>query len=155
MRWQDAAKALKRIAPPAAAALGGPAGGLAATVIAGALGVEKTPAAVVEAIRTDPEAAIKLAAVEADLAKAAMLDVQDARRAHAGHWMTWLVPLILLLLFAAAGASVFLVEVPISNQRIADLLLGSLLGMTASGVAYWVASSSGSAIKSAQLDAKR
>lgn len=155
MNWKTAASALRKIAPSAATALGGPAGGLAATVIAGALGVDRTPQAVIEAVKADPQAALKLAEISADLEKAAMLDTADARRAHAGHWMTWLVPLILLLLFAAAGASVFLVEVPISNQRIADLLLGSLLGMTASGVAYWVGSSSGSAAKQAQLDAKR
>ena len=78
MNWKTAASALRKIAPSAATALGGPAGGLAATVIAGALGVDRTPQAVIEAVKADPQAALKLAEISADLEKAAMLDTADA-----------------------------------------------------------------------------
>ncbi len=155
MNPRDALNVIRKVAPAAASVLGTPLAGAATAIIASHLGTEPTPTAIAQTIQANPESAIKIASLEADLAKAAMADVQDARIRNHGHWMTWLVPLILLTLFAAAGASVFLVEVPLNNQRIADLLLGSLLGMTASGVAYWVGSSSGSAAKQAQLDARK
>jgi hypothetical protein len=155
INWKSIAGTVGRAAPAAGAALVGPAGAAVGAVIASKLGTAPTPAAVQAAIKADPGVALKLAEIEKDLAIAGLQDTQHARTIHGTHWMTWLIPIVLLLLFACAGASVFMLEVPAGNQRIADLMLGSLLGMTASGVAYWVGSSSGSATKQAQLDARR
>lgn len=50
------------------ALLGGPAGGAVGAMVASALGVANAPAAVTEAISTDPEALVKLKQIESDRA---------------------------------------------------------------------------------------
>lgn len=155
INWKSIASTVGKAAPAAGAALGGPAGAAVGAVIASKLGTAPTPAAVQAAIKADPTVGLKLAEIEKDLAIAGLQDVQHARETHRGHWMTWLVPLILLAMFGAVGASIFLLEVPASNQRIADILIGNLMMMTGGGVGYWVSSSFGSAAKQATLDARR
>lgn len=64
--WKDAARSVAKHAPMLATVLGGPVAGAVASVVASALGVENTPDAVIEAVRTNPEAAVKLAEIEKD-----------------------------------------------------------------------------------------
>lgn len=68
MKWRDLAGIVGKIAPTLGTALGGPAGGAIGLLISQAFGVDKTPEAVAAAIQANPDAAIKLAAIEADLA---------------------------------------------------------------------------------------
>lgn len=73
MNWQDIAKSVAGFAPMlsgvlAATGVGAPvaaAVGLAGKLVSDALGVPNTPDAVAAAMQTDPEAGLKLAAVEA------------------------------------------------------------------------------------------
>lgn len=153
MNWKNAATALKKVAPAAASAIAGPAGGLAATVIAGALGVDRTSQAIIEAVKSDPQAALKLGEISADLEKAAMLDVQDARRANGTHWFVVLLTSILLALFAATTAALILAEIPPANRDIITLLVGQLSGFASAGVSYWLGTSIGSSRRAATLDA--
>lgn len=67
MRWSDAAEAVGKVAPAVGGALAGPAGAATGGLVARALGVEESPKAVAEAMQGDPEAAIKLRRIEADL----------------------------------------------------------------------------------------
>lgn len=66
MNWSDIGKNVAGVAPVLGGVLGGPAGAAAGTLIANLFGVEDDPAAVSEAIAKDPNAAIKLAKLEAD-----------------------------------------------------------------------------------------
>lgn len=68
MKWQDVADTLGRYAPTVGAAIAGPAGSAIGSLVAQALGVDDTPEAVAAALTTDPEAAIKLRKIDADLA---------------------------------------------------------------------------------------
>lgn len=146
MNWKDAAGALKKMAPAAAKVLPGPLGGIASTVIAGALGVEKTPAAIAEAVRTDPDAALKLAAIEADMEKLVLLDIQDARRQHRGHWMPPTLTLIYVALFVGAFAALILFgdRIPDGVREAVFMMNGAIVARFTQGGDYWLGSSRGS-----------
>lgn len=151
MRWKDAAAALKKIAPAAAGALAGPAGGLVASVIADKLGVKPTPAAIVAAVQADPDAAVKLAGIEAEVERARLEDVQHAREAHRGHWMPPTLTILLLFIMAGFCAALLFQEVPAANLRVVDTAFGAVLGAFSTAVAYWLGSSRGSADKQASI----
>jgi len=70
MDWGDIKDAVASVAPTLGTALAGPAGGAVGGLLASALGVEQTPEAVSQAIKADPQAAVKLREVEAGLEKA-------------------------------------------------------------------------------------
>ena len=65
--WESIKETVGSVAPMAGALLGGPAGGAVGSMIASALGVENNPDSVAKAIREDPQAAIKLRQIEAQL----------------------------------------------------------------------------------------
>ncbi len=67
MDWKDVGKAVGKFAPMLGAALGGPAIGGLASVVASALGVtdpDPQPEQIMSAIQGDPEAALKLLTVQ-------------------------------------------------------------------------------------------
>lgn len=66
MDWKDVAKTVGEYAPLVGGALGGPLGAGIGAVVSHALGVENTPDAVAEAVKTDPEAAVKLQQAQLD-----------------------------------------------------------------------------------------
>ena len=66
MEWKDVSAIVGKSAPLLGGLLGGPAGTAIGGIVASALGSEGTPDAVRQAIATDPNAAVKLAQIEAD-----------------------------------------------------------------------------------------
>lgn len=64
MEWKDISSFVGKTAPILGTVLGGPAGGAIGALVANALGVENEPTAIVEAIKKDPESAIKLKQLE-------------------------------------------------------------------------------------------
>ncbi len=66
MDWKDVAGIVGKAAPILGTVLGGPAGAAVGGLVAAALGVENTPDAIEKAVATDPEAALKLRALEMD-----------------------------------------------------------------------------------------
>lgn len=147
MNWQQVAKRLAGAAPALGAALAGPAGGVVGAVIADKLGVAATPAAVARQIEADPDAMARLAEVEADLAKAAMADTQDARQAHKGHWLPPALTLGLVAAVAALTAALFFLNIPAENRDMLNFALGNFFGWASAAIAYWIGSSRGSAEK--------
>lgn len=65
--WDSIKDTVGSVAPIAGSLLGGPAGGAVGSLIASALGVDNTPDAVAAAIKADPQAAVKIRQVEAQL----------------------------------------------------------------------------------------
>ena len=65
--WDKIKDVVGSVAPVAGSMLGGPAGGAVGSMLASALGVDNTPDAVADAIKTDPQAAIKIRQIEAQL----------------------------------------------------------------------------------------
>ena len=66
MEWKDIAEAVGKAAPVLGSLLLGKAGEAAGTLIAATLGVGNTPSEVSEALAVNPDAAVKLAQIEAD-----------------------------------------------------------------------------------------
>ena len=66
MEWEDVSAIVGKTAPLLGVLLEGPAGAALGGMVASALGSEGTPNAVQQAIVTDPDAAVKLAKIEAD-----------------------------------------------------------------------------------------
>lgn len=69
MNWKDIAGDVAKSAPMLGGILGGPIGaavGAVGSMVASALGVEPTADAVSEALKTNPDAAVKLAQIEKD-----------------------------------------------------------------------------------------
>lgn len=67
--WDKIKGIVGKAAPLLGTALGGPAGGAAASMIAQALGVDDSPDAIEQALKSDPEAAIKLQQLQNDHAQ--------------------------------------------------------------------------------------
>lgn len=66
MDWKDIAGVVGKAAPILGTLIGGPAGGTIGGIIASALGTENTPSAISQALTINPDAAVKLAQIEAD-----------------------------------------------------------------------------------------
>ena len=64
--WSKIKELVGSAAPTLGALLGGPAGGVAGTLIASALGVEDTPEAIETELRNNPDALLKLMKLESD-----------------------------------------------------------------------------------------
>ena len=65
--WDSIKDTVGSVAPIAGSLIGGPAGPAIGSMIAAALGVSSTPDAVAAAIKSDPQAAIKIRQIEAQL----------------------------------------------------------------------------------------
>lgn len=73
MSWSSVADEVAKFAPVVGSILGGPVGlavGSVGKLVAQALGVANTPDAVSQALKTDPQAAVKLAALESQVSLA-------------------------------------------------------------------------------------
>lgn len=68
MNWKDIASEVGQAAPVLGGLLFGPAGGAIGSIVASALGTPNDPAAVQEALKSSPDAAVKLRQIEADQA---------------------------------------------------------------------------------------
>ena len=139
-------------AQPVAAQLGGPLAGTAVSLVAGRLGVEASVPAIARELSENPDAAIRLAEIEADLARASMLDTQHARQTFGTHWAVIALTFAVLSLFSAALGALMLRELPAANSDIALLLIGQLSGFTGAALGYWFNTSIGSTRKQASLD---
>jgi len=65
--WDKIKDVVGSVAPMAGSMLAGPAGGAVGSMLASALGVDNTPDAVAAAIKSDPQAAVKIREIEAQL----------------------------------------------------------------------------------------
>lgn len=138
MNPKTALRTIARAAPAVATALGGPLTGTAVSLVAGRLGVDPTVPAIAAAVQADPAAAIRLAEIDAELARAAMLDTQHARQAFGTHWAIMALTAILLGMFGAQAAILTLVEIPTANRDVITLLAGQVSRFAAAAVAYWL-----------------
>lgn len=127
---------IRKAAPTAASAISGPMAGTAVALIAGKLGVEPSVPAIARELSENPEATARLAEIEADMARASMLDTQHARQTFGAHWAIMALTAVLLGMFGAQAAILTLVEIPASNRDVITLLAGQVSGFAA--VAYWL-----------------
>ena len=95
---------LKNAAPALATAVGGPLGGLAMNAIASKLGVEATPSAVTQALKDNPELALKLKEIDTRAFEAETKAVTDRWQADmsSDSWLSKNIrPMTLIAIFVA------------------------------------------------------
>ena len=154
---------LKGIAPTLATMVAGPLGGAAVSLIASKLGVEDTVAEVAKAIAGDPLATQKLAEMEMEYAKLDMANVANARTMQIAALqqedvfskrfiyyfaVAWSVFAMVYFSFATFGT------IPDSGVRVADTILGVLIGTVITGFFnFFYGSSKGSKDKDATIRA--
>ena len=133
---------LKNVAPMLATVVTGPLGGMAVKAIAEKLGVEDTVEAVTQAIRADPEAAQKLAEIDLKQFEAEVKDRDGARAMQIAALQQddWFAKNFLYLFTAVWSifamtyfAFVTFGTVPASGVRMADTILGVLIGTVLTG----------------------
>ena len=69
MNWSDVKDIVGKAAPLVGSLLGGPAGGAVGSMVAHALGTDDSPDAVVNALKANPDALVKVKQIEADHAE--------------------------------------------------------------------------------------
>jgi hypothetical protein len=142
------------IAPSIGTAMGGPLGGMAAQVLAGALGCEPTPQAVEKAFETatpeqlaqikkaeyDFEA--KMAELEVDLYKLEVKDKQDARTHFAKDWVAKSIGLIMVLFFCSYIAMITIMPPEQNSMELINLVLGYMGGLVSAVISFYFGASS-------------
>ena len=156
----DLLRLLGNIAPALASIVAGPAGGVAVSAIARHLGVADTVEAVTQAVKADPDAALKLAQIDLETLKANYANTADARAMQVAaleqsdvfskRFTMYLTGFWSLCAAVYIGFITFSV-IPESNVRFADTILGFILGtVIATMLNFWFGSSIGSKEKDAR-----
>ena len=159
MNWSEISGVVGKIAPLVGGVLGGPAGAGLGSLVSQALGVDNEPSAVAHALRTDPEAAVKLKQFELENEKdirasafktlsVELADKANARDAHKHNPMPMVICISLTLMVAGGAYMLFTMQIPETNRQIAYLLFGTLLAKWGDSIAYWVGTTRSSAEKS-------
>ena len=165
MDWKDLASTVAKSAPALGAALGGPANATIGGLIAAAFGVDRSAAAVAEAVANDPEAAVKLREIELRHAEVLaelmtqrylgeLADTQHARATHRDSQMPAILTVALFLMVVGLIAALMYQPTPESNSEVIYLVTGQIIGAFATAIAYWLGSSRGSAEKQRALEAR-
>lgn len=133
---------LKNIAPGLATVVAGPLGGMAVRAIAEKLGVEDSVEAVSNAIQTNPEAAAKLAEIDLKQFEVEVKDRDGARAMQIAalqqdDWFAKNFLYIFTSMWSIFAMSYFAFvtfgTVPASGVRMADTILGVLIGTVLTG----------------------
>lgn len=160
--WGKVGRAIADSAPILGSVLGGPAGGAVGSIVASTLGTSASPEAVMEKLKADPDAMLKLQELERTRAKdlqdfqletlrAELADTQSARAAHATHWMPSAITLALTVMVCAMGGSLLFYAVPPENKDMTVYLFGQITGTFTTAVAYWIGTSRSSLNKDRML----
>lgn len=106
-------------------------------------------------LTTDPALVLEfrraLAAQQADLDKAYLADMQQARQVHAQHWMPAMLTVGLAAMVTALVAVLVFVPMPSDNKEVIYLVAGQVIGAFSTAIAYWLGSSRGSAQKADKI----
>lgn len=124
--------------------------GIATQVTGAATGSEA-----IAAMSSDPGKVLEfrqaLAEREADLDKAYLLDVQNARALNANHWMPAALTIGLAGMVTLLVSVLVFVPMPTDNKEVIYLVAGQVIGAFSTAIAYWLGSSRGSAQKTDEI----
>ena len=159
MKWSDIGKTVAEFAPMLGGLVGGPAGAGVGSLIASAFGVENKPDAIAEAIKADPQAAVKLRQIELEnktelerlaleTTKSELLDKQDARANHKHSLMPSALSMLLSLAVAGIIYMLFYTEPPEGSKDVLFMVLGVVIKEWGGSMQYWFGTTRSSADKS-------
>ena len=144
------------LAPTLGAALGGPVGGAAATMLADVLGCDPTPQKIEKALQTaTPEQLteikkaeldfeIKMAEIELDVFALETKDTQHARESFREDWTARAIALMSVLLFGGYILLVTIQPPDANDDGIVNLVLGYLGGIVSSVISFYFGASKAS-----------
>lgn len=158
MNWSDLGKTIAGYAPLLGSVVGGPAGGAIGSVIASALGVDNEPGQIINAIQSDPEAAIKLRKIELDnktelerlameTAKLEIADKQNARKENKHSCMPAVLSGVLSLVIVGIIYLLFYTPVPEQSKDVLFVILGAVMKEWGGAMQYWFGTTRSSANK--------
>lgn len=166
MDWKDIAEIIGKAAPIAGGLLGGPAGAAVGSLVASVLGVSSTPDAVSQAVKNNPDAALKLKEMELDYAfelnklaleseRMKIADIQSARSADVAKtqatgkrdYNLYALSWCLFVGFFTLVAILIFYKVPQDSSGVIFMLFGTLSAGFGSVVTYFFGSSKSSADK--------
>lgn len=141
------------LAPTLGAALGGPVGGAAATMIADVLGCDPAPAKIERALQqATPEqiAEIKKAELDfearmkeldVDIFALETQDIQDARKSFARDWTAKLIALVMVGFFCAYIAMITIMPPEQNSMELINLVLGYMGGLVSAVISFYFGAS--------------
>ena len=139
------------LAPPLGAALGGPVGGAAASMLADVLGcdpapqkieralAQATPEQLAEIKRAELQFETKMKELEVDIFALETADVQDARRK--SNWVTQAIGLIMVLFFCGYVCLITLLPPEQNSMELTNLVMGYLGGLISAVISFHFGSS--------------
>ena len=150
----DAIKGLVgELAPTIGAALGGPVGGAAASMLANVLGCDPTPQKIEKALqqatpeqlveikKAELDFEVRMKELEVDVFALETKDIQHARESFSEDWTARSIAILSILLF---GGYVFLVTLQPADDNdlnVVNLVLGYLGGIVSSVVSFYFGAS--------------
>lgn len=158
MKWSDLGETIAGFAPLLGSVVGGPAGGAIGSVIASAFGVEGKPDQIAQAIKNDPNAAVKLRQIEVDnkteLEKIAVQklsielnDKQNARVNNKHSNMPAVLSGVLSLVIVGIIYLLFYTPVPEESKDVLFVILGAVMKEWGGAMQYWFGTTRSSANK--------
>ena len=141
------------LAPTLGAALGGPVGGAAATMLADVLGCDPTPQKIGKALsqatpeqlaeikKAELDFEVRMKELEVDVFALETKDIQHARESFSEDWTARSIAILSILLF---GGYVFLVTLQPADDNdlnVVNLVLGYLGGIVSSVVSFYFGAS--------------
>jgi hypothetical protein len=150
----DLLRLLGSVAPALTSVVAGPAGGAAVSAIAKVFGVADSVEAVTQAVKADPDAALKLAQIDLETIRVQHANTENARAMQIAaltqsdvfskRFTMYLTSFWSVCAAVYIGFITFSV-IPDSNVRFADTILGFILGtVVATMLNFWFGSSIGS-----------
>lgn len=165
MDWSDLGKTVASAAPLLGGVVGGPLGAGIGSIIASAFGVENEPNAIDAAIKSDPNAAVKLREIELShkekleelaikLTSLELADKQNARSEHKDSYMPAVLSCVLSLVIIGIIYLLFYLEPPEGSRDVLFIVLGAVMKEWGSAMQFWFGTTRSSQKKTSLLGGK-
>jgi|TARA_R110002012_G_scaffold100348_3_gene238983 hypothetical protein len=144
------------LAPTLGAALGGPVGGAAATMLADVLGCDPTPQKMEKALaqatpeqlaeikKAELDFEVRMKELEVDVFALETKDIQNARDSFSEDWTARAIAIMSILLFGGYVLLVTLQPADDNDLNVVNLVLGYLGGIVSSVVSFYFGASKSS-----------
>ena len=155
MKFSAVKGLIGELAPTIGAALGGPVGGAAASMLADVLGCDPTPQKIERALqqatpeqlaeikKAELDFEVRMKELEVDVFALETKDIQDARDSFSEDWTARAIALLSILLFGGYVLLVTLQPADDNDLNVVNLVLGYLGGIVSSVVSFYFGASKG------------
>lgn len=153
MKFDNIKGLIADLAPTLGAALGGPVGGAAATMLADVLGCDPTPQKIEKALqqatpeqlteikKAELDFEVRMAEIDLDVFALETKDTQHARESFREDWTARAIALLSVLLFGGYILLVTLQDPAENDDGIVNLVLGYLGGIVSSVISFYFGAS--------------